>query len=167
MPDLSLTYDELADRLGITRNAARVLAQRRRWPRTQGNDGRARVRVPSDALDDAAAARAPHDQEQESTEHAGELAALRAHLADRNAEIARLAIDLDRARAETDRERDERRQERDRSADLGRQLHAEQSARLAAEMDRKGVEAERDRLRARVEELEARARRPWWRRAFS
>lgn len=46
----SLTYDELALRLGITRQSARQLAMRRRWPRKPGNDGLARVSVPVEAL---------------------------------------------------------------------------------------------------------------------
>jgi hypothetical protein len=35
---LNLTYDELAERLGTTRNAARVLAQRRKWHRSTSQD---------------------------------------------------------------------------------------------------------------------------------
>lgn len=49
----SLTYDELADRLGITPASARNLVRRRKWKRTQGNDGRARIAVPIDALPEA------------------------------------------------------------------------------------------------------------------
>jgi hypothetical protein len=51
--DLNLTYEELGERLGITRNAARVLAQRRKWHRyTSQDDGKARVRVPAEAIAD-------------------------------------------------------------------------------------------------------------------
>lgn len=46
----SLTYSELAQALGITRESARQLAMRRRWPRRTGNDGRARVAVPVSEL---------------------------------------------------------------------------------------------------------------------
>src|SRR5215212_1471077 len=46
----SLSYDELADTLGIERESARHLAFRRRWRRTKGNDGKARVDVPLEAL---------------------------------------------------------------------------------------------------------------------
>jgi hypothetical protein len=63
--DLNLTYEELGERLGITRNAARVLAQRRKWHRyTSQDDGKARVRVPAEAITDLtnrrATARAEH-----------------------------------------------------------------------------------------------------------
>jgi hypothetical protein len=45
-----LSYDELAAVLGIHRESARQLAIRKRWGRRKGNDGRARVGVPEDAL---------------------------------------------------------------------------------------------------------------------
>lgn len=46
----SLTYRELADRLSIKLESARKTAQRKRWPRTTGNDGMVRVMVPADFL---------------------------------------------------------------------------------------------------------------------
>jgi hypothetical protein len=54
----SLTYDELAQRLGITRQSARQLAMRKRWTRKPGNDGMARVSVPFEALTHLEAGRA-------------------------------------------------------------------------------------------------------------
>ena len=41
----SLTYADLADRLGTTQEAARSLVRRLRLPRMKGNDGKARVNV--------------------------------------------------------------------------------------------------------------------------
>src|SRR3954465_2796512 len=41
-----LTYAEIATAFGITRESARQLVIRKRWPRHKGNDGRARVGVP-------------------------------------------------------------------------------------------------------------------------
>jgi hypothetical protein len=41
----SLTYTDLADRLGTTQEAARSLARRLRLPRHAGNDGKARVTI--------------------------------------------------------------------------------------------------------------------------
>lgn len=46
----SLTYAELALRLRVKPESARRLAQRKKWQRTIGNDGAARVLVPLDAL---------------------------------------------------------------------------------------------------------------------
>ena len=46
----SLTYAELAEALKITPASANKLARRKRWPRVPGNDGKARVAVPEEAL---------------------------------------------------------------------------------------------------------------------
>jgi hypothetical protein len=45
-----MTYDQLADTRDIKRDGARRLAQRHRWRRQTGNDGLARVLVPSEWL---------------------------------------------------------------------------------------------------------------------
>jgi hypothetical protein len=42
----SLTYRELADRLGVKVESARKTVQRRRWQRATGNDGQVRILVP-------------------------------------------------------------------------------------------------------------------------
>jgi hypothetical protein len=49
---LSLTYAELAERLGIEREAARQLVKRRRWMKWKGNDGQVRISVPEESLSD-------------------------------------------------------------------------------------------------------------------
>src|SRR6187431_3067289 len=82
---LNLTYDELAERLGTTRNAARVLAQRRKWARyTSQEDGKARVRVPEDELDRLEARRggdsAEHELPHDVPPASGEVEALKAHV---------------------------------------------------------------------------------------
>jgi hypothetical protein len=41
----TFTYAGLAERLGCTAEAARALSKRKRWSRTVGNDGKARVQV--------------------------------------------------------------------------------------------------------------------------
>ena len=46
-----LTYDELAVALGIARESARQLVIRKRWHRSKGNDGKARIHVPVEALE--------------------------------------------------------------------------------------------------------------------
>src|SRR3954447_4847484 len=45
-----LTYDEMVEALGIGRESARVLTERKRWPRRAGNDGRAGIGVPEDEI---------------------------------------------------------------------------------------------------------------------
>ena len=50
METVSLSYDELAERMRITPHSARNLVRRKRWKRTVGNDGKARVSVPVETL---------------------------------------------------------------------------------------------------------------------
>jgi hypothetical protein len=46
MADDWLTYEQAAERLGVSPEAIRQKAIRGRWQRTKGNDGKARVRLP-------------------------------------------------------------------------------------------------------------------------
>jgi len=48
-----LTYDEIASAFTINRESARQLVARKRWARRKGNDGKARIEVPNDALETA------------------------------------------------------------------------------------------------------------------
>jgi uncharacterized small protein (DUF1192 family) len=48
----SLTYPEIASRFGMTTASARNLVRRKGWNKTLGNDGLARIMVPSDAVPD-------------------------------------------------------------------------------------------------------------------
>jgi hypothetical protein len=52
MSTASLTYPEIASRFGMTTASARNLVRRKGWPKTLGNDGLARIMVPSDAVPD-------------------------------------------------------------------------------------------------------------------
>ena len=52
MSTASLTYQEIAARFGVTTPSARNLVRRKGWPKTLGNDGLARIVVPSDAIPD-------------------------------------------------------------------------------------------------------------------
>ncbi|SMD16428.1 hypothetical protein [Rhizobium sp. RU36D] len=46
----SLTYKELADRLGCKLESARKMVQRKKWQRVTGNDGTVRIQVPMEEL---------------------------------------------------------------------------------------------------------------------
>ena len=190
----SMTYDELAERLGITRNAARVLAQRRKWARyTSQEDGKARVRVPEDELDRLGARRGRHEAEHEPPHDVrpagGEVDALKDHV-----QTLREMLDLkDAAHAvELERLRDTHGAELERMLDKQDQLEAElQEARAEADhaksdqvrmardvvtmfdqlkelTDRQAeLHADRARLEIEADRLRAeleQARRPWWRR---
>src|SRR3954454_14972209 len=108
----SLSYDELADMLGIERESARHLAFRRRWRRTKGNDGKARVDVPLEALPQPGSVTPTGDRPDSSTDNpAGSLTGsetvltrhierLEAMLTDAQARLADVEADCDMARGE-------------------------------------------------------------------
>ena len=134
------------DDAGALHPARRRRAQRERWPRQLGNDGRTRVGVPGDAAPVESGSAGATD---EGDDHPGEAAALREALArereraDR-AEAAAAAMPelrerLGRAEGET--------------AALREQVKAERDRATAAEA---GMEGLREAL--------AEARRPFWRR---
>jgi hypothetical protein len=50
MTTQTVTYAELAARLGITEDSAKRLVRRRKWPRKTGNDGKMRIDIPVDRL---------------------------------------------------------------------------------------------------------------------
>lgn len=46
----SLTYHELADRMGVKLDSARKTVRRKRWQKVTGNDGTLRILVPVESL---------------------------------------------------------------------------------------------------------------------
>lgn len=56
-----MTYDEIADALGIARESARQLVIRKRWSRSKGNDGKARIAVPLEALPSESTSDTPYN----------------------------------------------------------------------------------------------------------
>ena len=107
-PENWMTYDEAAARLRILPDSVRRRAAARKWARRMGNDGRARVRIPADAIPpdirgDVTPVLTP-DTSEELNAARVELAALRAELtgvqdrlADTQADRDRLAALLERA----------------------------------------------------------------------
>jgi hypothetical protein len=133
-----LSYAQLAERLGCTAAAARRRAQRMRWPRTKGNDGRARVLVPEGELpqprEDRTGAAQP-DQSAAVARLEGELAGLREALAE-----ARARADGESARA------------------AGAESRASELAKAVEDMAR-ALEA----ARSSAENSAVAPRRPFWR----
>ncbi len=103
-----MTYQEMADRLGMKVESARRRAQREGWPRLPGNDGHTRVGVPGDAI----AQRNAPDATDGGDNHAGALAALREALsrerdrADRAEAAAAAVPELRERTARAEGERD-------------------------------------------------------------
>ena len=88
-PENWLTYDEAAERLGIKPDSVRRRAASRKWPRRQGNDGLARVRIPLSAIrtpgPDSIPARIPDDPD---TGFRDELEQIRSQLSEAREELA-------------------------------------------------------------------------------
>ena len=141
MSDVSLTYAELGERLGITPDGARLRAKRMerqgRWRVGPGNDGRSRVWLPADDLPEHPPERTPDQAEGRSSvaELAAEIAELRAHVADLT--------------------------EADTTARLEEVARGERDAAVAAASAK--VDAA-ERVIAELRAMLADARRPFWRR---
>lgn len=50
MPTVVMTYQQIAERLGISVDGARMKAKRQGWPKTKGNDGAMRITVDESEL---------------------------------------------------------------------------------------------------------------------
>jgi len=99
-PEMWLTYDKAAERLNIKPDSVRRRAAARKWARRLGNDGRARVRIPDDALPpdvrgDVTPA-LPPDASAELNEARVEIATLRAELAGVRGRLTDTQADRDR-----------------------------------------------------------------------
>jgi hypothetical protein len=143
--ELWLSYPELAERLGISADGARVRAKRAGWPVQTGNDGRAKVRVPVADLPE----HGPNKPEQGPSS----VADIRRLFAERTAE---LKAELHEARQQAEQWRTAAEQARaDAERERGmRTLIREQLEREVARADR---------LEAELLRLNEAARRPWWR----
>lgn len=159
-----LTYDELAERLGIGRESARTLVKRKRWARQTGNDGRARIGLPVEELEarSESAMRAEQEQDQpgeqagdrspdRASEHSPEVTAVLTR------HIERLEAQLEEALKRVG-ERDELLTQRDV---LTTQVDALRAALAAAERDR---DRWHDVATLKPEPVAPVERRSWWRR---
>jgi hypothetical protein len=170
-----LTYDEIAELFGIERESARHLALRKNWRRTKGNDGKARVEVPLEAV--------PSESTGESTsnstgEDTAATPALVRHIERLEAALETAQQRFAEAEAARDQARDETRameRERDEALASNRVISAQVDALntiLAVERERAAAEQARveewkavaDRFASQAETLAeaAQARRGWW-----
>jgi hypothetical protein len=163
MSTVWLTYDELAERLGIERESARQHVKRKHWARQKGNDGKVRIGVPEEVL----SAKSEPDTEggtepvqapvQPLIQDPGVTAVLTRH-------IERLETQLEEAlkraveRDELMTQRDEARAERDIATT---QVEALRAALTAAERDR---DRWHEVATTKPEQIAPVERKPWWRR---
>jgi hypothetical protein len=149
MAEVWVSYAELAERLGISPEAARQKAIRARWQRQRGEDGKARILVD---VEEAAAAHRPRPVERpdEQGTNAALIAALEQHVATLKEELAKAQTlaaerDLDAYR------------ERERIADLTTQLLTFAGEAMAA----RALRRQGEMLRA---DAMAAPSRHWWQR---
>jgi hypothetical protein len=167
MSTVWLTYDELAERLGIERESARQHVKRKHWARQRGNDGKVRIGVPEEVL----SARSEPDTEggtepvqtpvQPLVQDPGVTAVLTRH-------IERLEAQLEEAlkragdRDEVAKERDLLMAQIESINDSTKiQVDALRAALTAAERDR---DRWHEVARAKPEQAVPVERRSWWRR---
>ena len=167
MSTVWLTYDELAERLGIERESARQHVKRKHWSRQKGNDGKVRIGVPEEVLSaksepDTEGGTAPvQAPAQPPVQDPGVTVVLTRH-------IERLEAQLEEALKRAG-DRDQVAKERDL---LSAQIESlNDSTKIQVDALRAALAAaERDRDRwhevatARPEQAAPSERRPWWRR---
>lgn len=150
----TMTYRDLAERLGISLDAAKTLGKRRaragRWDRWTGNDGTTRLRVPLEDLErpggdpQGRPQDVPQDDPQDRPQAysgAVDVEGWRSAVSQAEARIADLQAVIERQQADLDRER-ERSERLEQRADQARQDVEE------ARHERDDLRAELDRVRA-------------------
>lgn len=161
MAEVWLTYAELAERLGISQEAARQKAIRGRWRRQQGNDGKARVLLD---VDTEAATHRPRKRPDERTDDPRTVAAVEAHLATLREALARVEAAAAKAENLAEQRLAEVHRERERVAELTTEMLRVTSTLLSTTTER---DEARHRAEALQRELEAIRARPWWKRIFA
>jgi chromosome segregation ATPase len=176
-----LKYNELASALGIPRESARQLVIRRRWPRRQGNDGRARIAVPLEALrsesPSAETGQTPSDATNQQT---AAIRILEHHVEHLEGEVEEAKTELDRMRtvlageaevkqaliesferqvAETRAEIESLRAERD-----GLKADCERWRSVAQERLEASLRAAQERAEAAAQAAAKPPKKRWWRR---
>jgi hypothetical protein len=137
-PTKSLTYEELAEALGLLPESARRLVRRKRWMRRPGNDRRVRIEVPLEALADAA----PHTPADARPDGAPDARPdITSIIGAFNQHIARVEKELEAVKAERD-------SERAISATLALTLAEAESLKAVLVSQKALAEAERDRWHA-------------------
>lgn len=174
-----LTYDEIAERFGIARESARQLVIRKRWGRRKGNDGRARIEVPFDALPSSTSVRPSESTVDDTSDEAFDMTS---DLAELTRTLNRHIERLEQALATSDKKALALLAERDKARDEARAIERDRDAanenlrivtmelaglRTLMEVEKKFLELERsaaNEAKAERDRWHALAARPWWRR---
>jgi hypothetical protein len=174
MPSVTLTYAELAVRLGRSEDATKSLAKRKRWKRSTGNDGLARITIDEADLADMAnpdrrgvgrppanSTRAKTVEPRSDLDRGPSISVLQTRIAELEAWAGNLRSDVERERGERLQERDRADRLANEVADLARRLADTVEEATARERAIATAKEEAVAIRA---ELEAIRSRSWWRR---
>lgn len=166
----SLTYAELSEVWGVSKDAARKKVEGLRLPRKLGNDGKTRVSIDLDEVHHGPKASRVEtggspggDQPETARPPSPEVLVLQAM-------VETLKADLARERNSLDREMIERLQEKERADRLGAELIAMARELAEARSDAARLSAEATRANDAAADRDAwrnLAQRPWWRRLVS
>jgi hypothetical protein len=144
----SLTYGDLAERLGTSQEAARSLVRRLRLPRKAGNDGKVRVTIDLSEIQYKPLPVRPPAGARADIEN------LNARIAQLQAELARLEVEKSCIEASAAGHRADFERERERCDNI-----------MAEALKLTKIAMSARENAARLEgELTARQGRPWWRR---
>jgi hypothetical protein len=163
-----MTYAELAQALDISDKSVRALVRRKRWQRKPGNDGLARVVVPTEHLEAAGGPDgSPHGGPDEgpggSPHDEGVIATLQRHIERLEREIVARDAERGRLQGDIDALRRDLVEERARAALLQAEAAMLPTLRLTMESLKSALECERARLsEVRSERDRLTARRSWW-----
>jgi DNA repair exonuclease SbcCD ATPase subunit len=160
-----MTYRELADFLGVEEESGRRRAQRGRWPRRPGNDGKARVGVPGDIAPDGTRKAARDDGGGDAGDvtpalvalterQAAELAKQRERAARAEGEAAALRDALVREVARADRADAARQAAEDERDNLATEIIQERERRAQAKGELTGLRVAFDQLQSRAQRVE-------------
>jgi hypothetical protein len=172
MTTLALTYDEIAQRLGITTASARRLVQRKRWPKSKGNDHRAVIQVPAEFFERRQDNRqdSPSDTANDNPSDSPTVTELLTRLAAAQVELVETSARLGQAEGAVATLRETLQCERARADEAlqGLRLAEAEAAyvpalRTTVEVLKQALAGEKERLaEVRAERNRLATRRSWW-----
>jgi hypothetical protein len=175
MPSITLTYADLAARLGRSEDAAKSLAKRKRWKRSTGNDGLARITIDEADLADMSnpdrrgIGRPPANATWNKSAERGsnpvhdlqaKLAVAQALAAEREREIGTIRDQLNVAETKINETESKLTAVHDELVAMAQKVGAAETELVALRARAMEIRADRDAWRQQAERLA----RPWWRR---
>ena len=170
MTSEQLTYRQIADRLGLSVDAARARVRRAQWLKITDNHGTVRVSVPVDALTppNKGGERTP-EQEETTTLNGSPADGVNTELADTlRLAVTTLQRELDRRAEEAAQNKEELGRLRDDNADLRARLAAAETRWTEREHPTDGGDVQGEQNPdVQVNVQGERSPRTWWQRIFS